>query len=68
MRRGCISLGNINCDKCHRQILYPERYLFLEEGQGKSRKLCMGCCKEEGLVKTGSEKGNVETLFDLASE
>jgi hypothetical protein len=48
--------------------LYPERYLFLEEAQGKAQTLCMDCCKEEGLVKTGSEKGNDETLFDLASE
>jgi hypothetical protein len=68
MRRGCISLGNINCDKCHRQILYPERYLFMGETQGKPQTLCMDCCREEGLVKTGSEKGDAEVLFDLVNE
>ena len=68
MRRGCISLGNIKCDKCHRQILYPERYLFLEEAQGKTRCLCVECCKEEGLVRAGSEKENSEILFDLGSD
>ena len=68
MRRGCISLGNIKCDKCHRQILYPERYLYLEEPQGKNQSLCMDCCKEEGLVKPGSEKENSEMLFDLGTD
>jgi hypothetical protein len=68
MRRGCISLGNIRCDKCHRTILYPERYLFLEEVKGKSEILCMDCCKESGMVKAGSQKEDAELLFDLSSE
>jgi hypothetical protein len=68
MRRGCISLGNISCDKCHRQILYPERYLYLEEAHAKPQALCMDCSKDGGLVKTGSEKGKDEVFFDLAGE
>jgi hypothetical protein len=40
----------------------------MEEAPGKSQTLCMDCCKEDGLVKTGSEKGNIEVLFDLVSE
>jgi hypothetical protein len=68
VRRGCISLGNIKCDECHRLILYPERYLSLGEGKGKSQTLCMDCCKEKGLVKQGSEKDGAETLFDLSND
>ncbi len=68
MRRGCISLGNIKCDKCHRTILYPERYLSLEEAKGKSQTLCMDCCQEKGMVKAGSEKEDAELLFDLSNE
>ena len=68
MRRGCISLGNIKCDQCHRVILYPERYLFLEEGKGKTQTLCMTCCQAKGLVKAGSEKEDAEVLFDLSNE
>lgn len=68
MRRGCISLGNIKCDKCHRIILYPERYLFLEGAKGKTQSLCMDCCKDDGMIRVGSEKENSEILFDLGSE
>ena len=68
MRRGCISLGNINCDECHRSILYPERYLSLEEPKGKFRTLCMNCAQGLGLVKPGSERGDPEKLFDLSAD
>jgi hypothetical protein len=68
MRRGCISLGNIKCDECHRTILYPERYLSLEEVKGKGRTLCMECCQTKGLVKPGSEKEDADTLFDLSTD
>jgi hypothetical protein len=68
MRRGCISLGNIKCDGCHRIILYPERYLYLEEGKNKHQTLCMDCCQAKGLVKAGSEKDDAEVLFDLGTD
>ncbi len=68
MRRGCISLGNIKCDGCHRSILYPERYLSLEEEKGKSQTLCMDCCQAKGLVKPGSEKEDADILFDLSTD
>jgi hypothetical protein len=68
LRRGCISLGNINCDVCHRKILYPERYLSLEETKGKSQTLCMTCCEARGLVQPESSKENAEKLFDLSSD
>jgi hypothetical protein len=68
VRRGCISLGNIKCDQCHRTILYPERYLFLEETKGVYQTLCMNCCQEKGLVKPGSAKEDAEFIFDLSNE
>ncbi len=68
MRRGCISLGNIKCDECHRTILYPERYLSLDEAKGKTRTMCMDCCQEKGLVKPESDKADAEMLFDLSNE
>jgi len=40
MRRGCISLGNIQCDECHRTISYPERYLIIEEAEGATLRRC----------------------------
>ncbi len=67
MRRGCISLGNIKCDKCHRTIQYPERYLFCEETQGQAQTLCVNCCKEKGMLKGESEKEDAEMLFDLGN-
>jgi hypothetical protein len=68
MRRGCISLGNIKCDECHRTILYPERYLSVEIDKEKSKTLCMNCCTEKGLVKPESDKAGAEMLFDLSNE
>ena len=34
MRRGCISLGEVSCDDCHRVIPYTERYLAIDEEDG----------------------------------
>ncbi len=68
MRRGCISLGNIKCDKCQRPIPYPERYLNLEEAKGKNLSLCMDCCRAKGMVKPESDKEDAESIFDLSNE
>lgn len=68
MRRGCISLGNIKCDKCHRTILYPERYLTIEENNSKGQILCMDCCQEKGMVKPGTPKEDAEVLFNLSND
>lgn len=68
MRRGCISLGNIQCDQCGRTIRYPERYLYLEETKDKHKMLCLSCCQENGMVKAGSKKEDAEILFDLSNE
>jgi hypothetical protein len=66
VRRGCISLGNIKCDQCGRAILYPERYLFAEEG--KKQTMCMDCCKKKNLVKPENDKDDADMLFDLSDQ
>lgn len=51
MRRGCISLGDIGCDKCHLIIPHSERYLIIEEKDGNSLSLCVKCCLENGYAR-----------------
>ncbi len=68
MRRGCISLGNIKCDLCHRTIPYPERYLLEEETKGHNQVLCLECCQEKGLVKAESDKQDAESIFNLSND
>ncbi|MFC1933290.1 hypothetical protein ACFLXU_06695 [Chloroflexota bacterium] len=34
MLQGCISLGGIRCDECHRIIPHSERYLAIDEEDG----------------------------------
>ena len=57
MRRGCISLGNVQCDDCHRIIPYLERYLAIDEKdgveveEGETSRYCVECCLKK--VKKG---------------
>ena len=54
MRRGCISLGEVQCDGCHRTIPYLERYLAIDEEDGvevetgKTSHYCVECCLKKG--------------------
>ena len=73
MRRGCISLGEIQCDKCHRTIEHGERYLATEEEKGKeaavgqTARYCMECAKEKGYAFYRQEKdGKILTIFPPA--
>jgi hypothetical protein len=64
MRRGGISLGDVQCDECHRVIPYPERYLLVEETEGTIRCLCVDCCLSKGYARYTEEKGQrVLTFF-----
>ena len=64
MRRGGISLGDVNCDDCQRPIPYPERYLLVEEEEGKARCLCTQCCLSKGYARYVEDKGErVLTFF-----
>jgi hypothetical protein len=63
MRCGCISLGDVQCDECHRLIPYPERYLIIDEA-GSTRHLCINCCTKKGYAHYTEEKGQrVLTIF-----
>ncbi len=65
MRRGCVSLGNIQCDECHRNIIYAEHYLVIEEPENTYRRLCVNCSLKAGLGKQESKKGGGEVVFIL---
>lgn len=64
MRRGCISLGDIQCDDCHRTIPHLERYLVIEEAEGVISRLCLDCALSRDYVRYKQEKGErVITFF-----
>ena len=63
MRRGCIAIGKVECDGCHRPINYGERYLLID-GEGDERqRLCTDCCQSHGYVWYGTEKGEQIITF-----
>ena len=69
MRRGCISLGEVNCDQCHRVIPYPERYLAIDEedgvevDKGETAHYCVDCCLQKGYAHHKMEKGEEILTF-----
>ena len=72
MRRGCISLGEVSCDECQRNIPYPERYLAVEEKdgiedeEGELHRYCAECCLKKGHAHYKMEKG--ERILTFFSE
>ena len=69
MRRGCISLGEVHCDGCHRIIPYPERYLAVDETdgvedeEGETVRYCVDCCLKKGYAGYKIEKGETILTF-----
>lgn len=70
MRRGCISLGEMQCDECRRTIRHSERYLAIEEEDGveadtgKTARYCMDCAQKKGYAYYREEKdGKILTVF-----
>ena len=71
MRRGCISLGEVQCDECHQIIPYPERYLVIEEKDciedeaGETHRYCVECSLKKGYAHYKLEKGErILTFFE----
>jgi hypothetical protein len=63
MRRGCIAIGKVECDNCHRTIKYGERYLLIN-GEGDERqRLCIDCSLSRGYISYGTEKGKQIITF-----
>ncbi|OGO37730.1 MAG: hypothetical protein A2147_00830 [Chloroflexi bacterium RBG_16_57_8] len=69
MRRGCISLGDAVCDKCHKVIPVYDRYLMVEEekdkeaDKGATRTYCVPCAKKKGYATIKEEKGEKTLTF-----
>ncbi len=69
MRRGCISLGEVKCDECQRTIPYPERYLAInekegrEDEEGETRRYCVQCSLDKGYAHYKMEKGEQVLTF-----
>ncbi len=69
MRRGCISLGEVHCDDCHRIIPHPECYLAIDEedgkevARGKTLRYCIDCCLKKGYAHYKIEKGGKVLTF-----
>lgn len=69
MRRGCISLGEVQCDDCHRIIPYLERYLAVNEKdgveveEGEPSRYCVDCCLKKGYAHYITEKGEQILTF-----
>ncbi|MFC1916450.1 hypothetical protein ACFLW4_07200 [Chloroflexota bacterium] len=71
MRRGCVSLGEVQCAECRRVIPYPERYLAIDEKdgiedeEGETARYCVECCLNKGYAQYKIEKGEqILTFFE----
>ncbi len=63
MRRGCMSLGDVRCDDCHRIIPHSERYLVIEDTGGVVLRLCVDCSLKRGYAHYKVEKGEQVLTF-----
>ena len=71
MHRGCISLGDVRCDDCHRTIPHSERYLNINEKdsaeveKGQTVRYCVDCCLKRNYARYRIEKGEqILTFFE----
>jgi hypothetical protein len=68
MNRGIITLGGIECDGCHHNVRYLDRYLVNEDRDGKTSRLCLDCAENKDFVHYRQEKGErVLTFFPRES-
>ncbi len=69
MRQGCISLGEIQCDGCHRIIPHSERYLAIDEEngveveKGEIAHYCIECALQKGYANYKEEKDERTLTF-----
>lgn len=75
MRRGCISLGEIQCDSCGQLIAHSERYLAIEEKDGEEVEedgqtvhYCLECCDKKGYISYKQIKNEKILTFFTESE
>ena len=69
MRRGCISLGEVQCLVCQRIVPYPERYLAIDEEdgveveKGDTVRYCIECAIKKGYARYKVMKGETVLTF-----
>ena len=63
MHRGCIVVGKVQCDGCHRFLEHGERYLVIDDEKGNSRRFCVDCCFERGYASYRMERGEKIITF-----
>jgi len=64
MRRGCIAVGEVRCEGCQRHLEHGERYVIIDDEQGKERRFCINCSLSCGYASYKVEKeGHVITFF-----
>jgi hypothetical protein len=62
-------LGEVQCGVCHRKILYPERYLAVDEEDGveveggKTVHYCVECAISKGYARYKEMKGKTVLTF-----
>jgi hypothetical protein len=67
MNRGCVALGDIKCNNCKRLIVAGQRYLVVEEKEGKKLHFCVECSVAKGYAAYVKEKGEeVLTFFPVS--
>ncbi|MBI2958380.1 MAG: hypothetical protein HYY32_06000 [Chloroflexi bacterium] len=71
MRRGCMSVGDIACDSCGRNIKHPEQYLGLdEEDIGPDEELLKKLQRErpERFADIKGRRGPLRLCLDCATK
>ena len=63
MHRGCIAVGKVECDGCHRLIKYGERYLAINGEGDEKQRFCIDCCLSRGYISYRTEKGTQIITF-----
>jgi nitrate reductase beta subunit len=63
MHCGCIALGEVQCDGCHKALEYGERYLLIDSKEGQSQRYCIDCCLSRGYASYKTEKGEKILTF-----
>jgi hypothetical protein len=69
MRRGCLSLGEVKCNKCDKEVPIYARYLVVEEEdgneseKGKPVNYCVSCALKKGYAAYKEEKGEKTLTF-----
>ena len=63
MYRGCIVIGKVQCDSCHRFLEQGEKYLVTDNDEGKKQRFCLDCCLSRGYASYKTEKGEKTITF-----